>query len=94
MYYITFEFRSFYGVRAGNFKANNKIHSAYHFHSTSQENAEILKKAITEHSEEKKTLPKVFNLRIALQWFPNNPDREHKARPIVQRLIKVHQSLK
>ena len=81
-------------MRAGNFTANDNKYAAYHFHSTSQENADTLKQAIYEYSIEQKTLPKVFHLKIALQWFPNNPGRERKAKPIADRLIKVYQSLK
>ena len=75
-----FEFRILYGIRAGSFKAT-KIHSAYHLHSTSKKNVELLKTAITKYLEIKKHLPKIFNLRIALQWFPDNPEREKKLKP-------------
>ena len=72
------EFRNLYGIRAGNFKVNDKVHSTYHLHSTSKENVEALQKAITEYSKETNNLPKVFKLRIALQWFPDNPLRKKK----------------
>lgn len=49
--------------------------------------------AIHEYTTEKYSLPIMSNLKVALQPFPVNPNREDKANTIAARLLTVHQSL-
>lgn len=79
-------------MRAGNFTTKKVTYSAYHLHSTSIENVSVLMQAIHNYASEKRFLLKNFNLKVTIQPFPNNHNRETKANTIAVRLVKVHHS--